>query len=124
MRSGILVARAGVDLITAFFGEDLPQAVPMHVDWQVLAFTALVSLATGLAAGLAPALRLARSNVTDAIKESGGRGGSEAAGSRVRGTLVIVEVALSLVLLIGAGLLIRSLWLLNAVDPGFDRAAC
>ena len=77
-------------------------------------------MATGLGAGLAPALRLARSNVTDAIKESGGRGGSDAAGSRVRSTLILVEVALSLVLLIGAGLLIRSLWLLNTVSPGFD----
>jgi putative ABC transport system permease protein len=117
---GLLVARAGVDLITAFFGEGLPQAMPMHVDWQVLAFTSVVSLATGLGAGLVPALRIAHANVTDAIKESGGRGGSDAAGSRVRTALIVVEVALSLVLLIGAGLLIRSLWVLNTVSPGFD----
>ena len=59
--------------------------MPMHVDGSVLAFTAAVSLATGLAAGLAPALRLARSNVTDAIKEGGGRGGSDAVGRHASG---------------------------------------
>jgi putative ABC transport system permease protein len=117
---GILVARAGVDVITAVFGEALPQWVQIHLDVRVLAFTALVSLLTGLAAGVAPALRLARSSVVDAIKQGGGRSDSEAGGSRVRSTLVVVEVALSLVLLIGAGLMIRSLWLLNSVDPGFD----
>jgi putative ABC transport system permease protein len=117
---GLLVARAGVELITAFFGDGLPREMPIQADGGVLMFTVLVSLATGVAAGLAPALRLARSSVTAGIKEGGDRGGSDASGSRVRSTLVIVEVALSLVLLIGAGLLIRSLWLLTAVDPGFD----
>jgi len=116
---GLLVARAGVDLIVAFLGDGLPQWMAIHVDVRVLVFTAAVSIVTGLAAGLAPALRLARSNVSDAMKE-GGRGGSDRSGARVRSTLVVVEVALSLVLLIGAGLLIRSLWTVYSVDPGFD----
>jgi putative ABC transport system permease protein len=117
---GLIVARAGVDLITAFLGEALPQSVPIAFDWRVLVFTAVISALTGVAAGLVPALRLARSSVIDAIKQGGGREDSEAGGSRVRGALVAVEVALSLVLLVGAGLMIRSLWLLNSVPPGFE----
>jgi putative ABC transport system permease protein len=117
---GLLVARAGVDLITAFLGQALPQSAPIDPDWRVLAFTAVVSLLTGIAAGLVPALRVARSSVIHAIKQGGGREDSEAAGSRVRGMLVTVEVALSLVLLVGAGLMIRSLFLLNSVSPGFE----
>jgi predicted permease len=117
---GLLVARGGVDLITAFLGQALPQSVPIGLDWRVLAFTAVVSVLTGVAAGLVPALRLSHSSVIDAIKQGGGREDSEAVGSRVRGALVAVEVALSLVLLVGAGLMIRSLWLLNAVSPGFE----
>ena len=101
-----------------------PGSADSEADVGVLMLTFLVSLATGVAAGLAPALRLARSSVTAGIKEGGDRGGSDASGSRVRSTLVIVEVALSLVLLIGAGLLIRSLWLLTAVTPASIRAAC
>jgi putative ABC transport system permease protein len=117
---GVVVARAGVDIITALFGEALPKWMQIELDTRVLAFTAIVSVLTGLAAGVAPALRLARSHVIDAIKQGGGRTDSDAGGARVRSTLVIVEIALSLVLLIGAGLMIRSLWLLNSVNPGFD----
>ena len=117
---GLLVASAGVDLIVAFFGDRLPQATPIQPDARVLAFTALVSLLTGVAAGLAPALRLARASVGAAIKEGGGRSDSDAAGSRVRSLLVVAEVALSLVLLVGAGLTTRSLWELNTVSAGFD----
>jgi putative ABC transport system permease protein len=116
---GLVVAHTGVDFIRAFFGTSMPQSTPIHLDGRVLAFTAVVSLVTGAAAGVAPALRLSRSSVVDAIKQGGGRSDSEAGGSRVRTTLVVVEVALSLVLLTGAGLMIRSLWVLNTVDPGF-----
>jgi predicted permease len=117
---GLFVAGAGVDLITAYFGNGLPQALPMEADGRVLLFTVLVSLLTGTAAGLAPALRLARSSVIESIKQGGGRSDSEAGGSRVRSTLVAAEVALSLVLLVGAGLMIRSVWLLTGVHPGMD----
>ena len=117
---GLLVASGGVDLITAFFGERLPGAVAIHADRRVLAFTLLISVATGLVAGLAPALRLARANVIDGIKQGGGRADSESGGTRLRSLLVVVEVGLSLVLLVGAGLMIRSLWQLNRVDAGFD----
>jgi predicted permease len=117
---GFLVAGAGVGLVTAFFDDRLPQAIPIRTDGGVLAFTAIVSVFTGLAAGIVPALRLSRASVIDAIKEGGSRSDTDAAGTRVRSVLVVVEVALSLVLLIGAGLTIRSLWRLSDVDSGLD----
>ena len=117
---GLLVAEGGVRLISAFLGSRLPENLALRADARVLAFTAAVSLVAGLAAGLAPALRMAKASVGEAIKQGGGRSESEAAGSRLRATLVVVEVALSLVLLIGAGLMIRSLWQLHRVDAGFD----
>jgi putative ABC transport system permease protein len=117
---GLGVAYGGILLIEGFFGDRLPKSLPVRVDGRVLAFAALVSLVAGLLAGLAPALRLARSNVITALKEGGERGGSDAAGSRVRAALVVAEVALSLMLSVGAGLMIRTLFVLNTVDPGFD----
>ena len=96
--------------------------MPIHADARVLVFTAAVVAGHRARGRLAPALRLARSNVTDAIKQGGRAATPTPAGSRVRSALVVVEVALSLVLLVGAGLMIRSLWLLNTVGPGFRRA--
>ena len=81
-----MVGRSGVDIITALFGEALPQWMQIHVDARVIAFTALASVLTGLVAGVTPALRLARSSVIDAIKQGGGRSDSEsgARGSAAR----------------------------------------
>lgn len=120
---GLLVAGGGVHLIVSFFGDRLPQASAIHADARVLAFTAAVAVLTGLAAGLAPAIRLARGNVIEGIKQGGGRAESDAGGARLRGLLVVVEVGLSLVLLVGAGLMIRSLWHLNRVDAGLDPSS-
>ena len=117
---GLLVAGGGVTLITAYFGDRLPNGEAIQPDRIVLAFTLLLSCISGLLAGLAPALRLARATVVEGIKQGGGRADSESGGRRLRSLLVTVEVALSLVLLIGAGLMIRSLWLLNRVDAGLD----
>ena len=71
-------------------------------------------------AGLLPALRLTREDVNEALKQSAGRTASDSGGNRTRNALVVAEVAFSLMLLIGAGLLIRSLWALHNVNPGFD----
>ncbi|MBE7157872.1 MAG: ABC transporter permease, partial [Rhodospirillales bacterium] len=89
------------------------------IDWPVILFTASIALLTALLFGLAPAWRSARTNVVGATKQTGfdtAQGGSD----RLRSILVVSELALSVMLLIGAGLLIKSLWQLQHVDPGFD----
>src|SRR5207248_2353114 len=105
-------------LLTTLAATSFPRVVEARMDLRVLAFTLLVSLATGLLFGLAPAFS-SRHVTHDALKE-GGRGGTAGAGSqRLRSTLVVAEVALSLTLLVGAGLLIRSFLRLQDVDTGF-----
>ena len=116
---GLLIAHFGVQLIVAFLASKLPRASAITVDGSVLAFTLAVSLAAGILAGLVPAFRLCNVNVSEALKQ-GTRTSSDAGGNRTRGVLVVSEVALSLMLLIGAGLLIRTLWALRQVDPGLD----
>jgi putative ABC transport system permease protein len=116
---GLLFAHAGTSIITNFLADSLPRSTEIGLDGWVLAFTLGVSLLTGIAAGLVPALRLTKPDVNEALKQ-GGRTGSDSAGSRIRSLLVVSEVALSLVLLIGAGLMIRSLSLLRGLNPGFD----
>jgi putative ABC transport system permease protein len=115
---GVFLARAILSLIVANFSYDLPRFWEINVDGRVLAFTLAISIFTGLIAGLAPAWRLTKTNLNEAMKQ--GLGKTDSGGNRMRGALVISEVALSLVLLIGAGLLIRSLWNLRNVNPGFD----
>jgi len=117
---GLFLAQFGVSLIVAFFGDNLPHTSEIRLDAWVLGFTLLVSLATGVVAGLAPAWRLTRANLNDALKLGLGRTDADTGGGRLRSVLVVSEVALSLVLLIGSGLLIRSLWMLRRVDPGMD----
>jgi len=117
---GLVVAHYGIQFILRFVGEQLPRSGSVGLDLGVLAFTLGISLATGLAAGLLPAWRLTREDVSEALKQSAGRSASDSRGNRTRRVLVVAEVALSLMLLIGAGLLIRSLWMLRAVNPGFD----
>ena len=117
---GWLVAHLGVSAIAAFFGENLPQTMDISPDAWVLAFTLLVSLATGVAAGLFPAWRLTKTNLNEALKSGLGRTDADTSGNRARSVFVVAEVALSLILLAGAGLMIRSLWNLQRVNPGFD----
>jgi predicted permease len=116
---GLGAAHFGVKLIVAFLAAKLPRASDIAVDGWVLLFTISVSLLAGVLAGLIPALRLSNINVNEALKQ-GNRTSSEASGNRTRGLLVISEVALSLMLLVGAGLMIRTLWTLRNVDPGLD----
>ena len=116
---GLLVARFGTKLILTLLAAKLPRTSDIGIDGWVLAFTLVVSITAGILAGLVPAWRLSNVNVNDALKQ-GSRTSSDAASGRTRGALVISEVALSLMLLVGAGLMIRSLWMLRNVDPGLD----
>ena len=117
---GLTYAPFGVRLIKAFLADKLPKSIEISLDLKVLLFTAAVSLLTGILAGILPALRLARENVSQTLKQGLGRTDTDATGHRTRNALVVSEVALSLVLLIGAGLLIRSFQRLHNVNPGFD----
>ena len=117
---GLALAHFGLEWITRFLADQLPRSAEVALDGTVVAFTLLVSLLTGVGAGLLPALRLVRTDLNDALKQGLGRTDTDSTGDRARSILVVSEVALSLILLIGAGLMIRSLWRLRAVDPGFD----
>ncbi|HVG29692.1 MAG TPA: ABC transporter permease [Pyrinomonadaceae bacterium] len=117
---GLLLAMWGVELLVASSPVDIPRLQDVALDARVVAFTLSISVLTGIVFGLAPALQAARVDLNDVLKE-GGRGASAGASrSRLRAALVVAEVALSLVLLVGAGLLLKSFGKLTNVDPGFD----
>ena len=117
---GLIAAPFGQSLILAFLGNQLPGAITVHLDLKVLAFTACISALTGIFAGVLPALRLAKSDVNQALKQGLGRTDTSSGSHATRRVLVVAEVALSLVLLVGAGLMIRSLQQLQSVAPGFE----
>jgi len=114
---GLLIAGWGTHAALLALPTTLPRASEVALDRRVLIFTVIISLLTGILAGLAPALKTSRWRLSDTLKE-GGRGASSGRG-RAHGILVAVEMALALVLLVGAGLMIRSLSALWRVDPGF-----
>jgi putative ABC transport system permease protein len=117
---GLTYAHAGVRLIMAYLADKLPHSIEVGLDSKVLAFTAAISIATGILAGVLPALRLTRGDVNQSLKQGLGRTDADSSGSRTRSILVVSEVALSLILLVGAGLMIRSFQRLHGVNPGFD----
>jgi predicted permease len=116
-----LFARLSLEPIMALVPPDsrIPRLDQVRFDWLVLAFTMAVSLLTAVMFGLAPALRAARTPPQGMLKETG-RAGESRRARRWRDTLIVAEIALSLVLLAGAGLLVRSLWQLQQVDTGFE----
>ncbi|MDE3108466.1 MAG: ABC transporter permease, partial [Acidobacteriota bacterium] len=115
---GLLLAAWGTQAALKLLPEALPRAQSVHLDGRVLLFTFAASLFAGLLFGLAPAVKTARGDLHETLKE-GGRG-SSGARHRLQGLFVVVEMALSLVLLIGSGLMIRSLANLWNVNPGFN----
>ncbi|HYY56574.1 MAG TPA: ABC transporter permease [Pyrinomonadaceae bacterium] len=117
---GLLLALWGVDLLVALAPVDIPRLSEVRLDGRVLGFTLLVSLLTGGLFGLAPALRLSKPDLQESLKD-GARGAGEGfRRQRMRNLLVVSEVALSLVLLIGAGLMIRSFLQVQKISPGFN----
>lgn len=117
---GLLFAHIGIVSIVSFMSAKLPRAGEIGLDGRVLSFTFGMSILTGVLAGLAPAWRLTNSDVNEQLKQGAGRTGSDQSGNRTRSALVVAEIALSLTLLMSAGLMVRSLWRLRNVDPGFD----
>ncbi|HXS00484.1 MAG TPA: ABC transporter permease [Pyrinomonadaceae bacterium] len=116
---GALLAVWGVQLLVTLSADSLPPTVNVTIDPNVLAFTFVISILTGLLFGLAPAFRTAKVNLIDSLKD-GARGAEGTLRNRTRSLLVVFESAIAVVLLIGAGLLVRSLIALQRVDPGFD----
>ena len=116
---GLTLAVWWSDLLVALGKKDIPRAIHVGVDWRVLAFTLSVTLLTGLLFGLFPALQLSKTDLTESLKEGRGAGGA-ARKNRVRGALVIAELAIAVVLLVGAGLLMQSFWRLQHVNSGLQ----
>ncbi|MGH9940808.1 MAG: ABC transporter permease [Pyrinomonadaceae bacterium] len=117
---GLLFAAWGLDLLVAGIPEDMPRLSEINLDAPVLLFTFGVSLATGVVFGLAPALQASKVDLNVSLKETGRGTTAGRRQGRVRSVLVVAEVALSLMLLVGAGLLLESFMQLRSIDPGFD----
>jgi putative ABC transport system permease protein len=117
--AGLLLAIWGVALMTRLLPQNFPRLGEINLDWRVVVFTLLASVLTGILFGLAPALHLSKSDVHESLKESGRGTVGGRRQNRLRNLLIVSEVALSVVLLIGAGLLFRSFLRLQAVNTGF-----
>src|SRR5262245_33874854 len=119
--AGLLLAVWGLEAMMALLPKGyLPRAEEINIDWRVMLFALGASLLTGVISGLAPALQTLRVDVLRNLKEGAGKTGDEVARGRLRGALVVVEIALALTLTIGAGLLLRTFANLRGVDKGFD----
>ena len=119
---GVALVYAGLKALITADPNSIPRSAGIAIDPIVLAFTVLVSIVTGALFGMAPLLNLRQQAVTMTLKESGQRSTASGARARVRSGLVTAEVALAVVLVIGAGLLLRSFWNLMNVDAGFNRS--
>lgn len=116
---GLVFATWGKDLLVAFISTNLPAMDPIHLDYRVLGFNLVLTLLTGLASGLAPALQASGIRLNESLKEAGRSSTEVGSGRLFRGGLVVGEIALTMMLLIGAGLLVRSFLRLRGIDPGF-----
>ncbi len=118
--AGLLLAKWGTGLLLKLAPQNLPRLAEVSLDGRALAFTAALTLLTGVIFGLIPALQASHPNLNEMMKDAG-RGSTEGGRRQlVRSALVVLEVASALVLLVGAGLLAKSFWRLQKVDPGFN----
>jgi putative ABC transport system permease protein len=118
--AGLLLAAWGVDALLALAPANLPRLSEVHIDGWVLAFTLALSLAASFIFGVAPALQASKIDLNHALKSGAARGTVGGAAGRIRAALVVAEIAISIVLLVGAGLLIRSFAALTRIDLGFN----
>jgi putative ABC transport system permease protein len=120
---GLAIARVGVWLLDQAVP---PEAVPYYINWQIsgrsIAYTIAISALTGLVFGLAPALQAGRLNLVEALRDGARGSGQSGRRARLRNTLVVLEVAMALILLVGASLFVRSFLNLRGASPGFDTA--
>ena len=115
---GLVFAIEGLSLLKALLPADTPRLMDVRMDWRVLVFTGALAILTGLVVGLAPALHISRGALAESLK-SAGRGAASSVSQRLRSGLVVGEIALAVLLVIAAGLMIRSFWALSHVNPGF-----
>src|SRR5450432_580448 len=117
---GIFLGNVGTRLLSTFTQTNLPQLADVPMDFRVLAFTLAISVLSGIFFGLTPALQLSLPNLAMVLNDEGRGAAGNRQRNRARSILVAAQIALSMVLLIGSGLLIRSFMRLRTVDPGFD----
>lgn len=116
---GLLFASSGLGMLTSFVGQFTPRTQSISIDGSVLAFTLGVAVLTGLVSGVMPAFS-SRNDLVGGLKDGGGQSTDRSGRQRLRGALIVAQVAVSFVLLIGAGLLLTSFLKLSRVDPGFS----
>jgi putative ABC transport system permease protein len=118
---GIAIAGLGLRTLLLAYPDSIPRSADISLDWRVLLFTLAIAAITGMVFGLAPLLHLREQQLSRALKEGGTRTSASSARTRTRSALVMAEVALAVILVVGAGSLLRSVWNLMKVDAGFDR---
>ena len=118
--AGLMLAIIGVRALAAWNPSSIPRVAGATVDWRVLVFTMLLALVTTVIFSLAPAARILRTDLSDSMKDGGGNATTGGRRRRFRDALVVAEMALAVVLLIGAGLMLRTLWSLQRIDLGFN----
>jgi putative ABC transport system permease protein len=118
--AGLLLAAPGMKVLLQFVPAGVPRLAQVSLDWRVLGFTVLISLATCLIFALVPAWQASKPDLNTALEQSGRTSGPGAGRLRFRQALVVFQVSIAVLLVIGAGLLIKSFWLIQRVDPGFQ----
>jgi putative ABC transport system permease protein len=119
--AGVLLASGGLQILKIAMPANTPRLAEVQIDWRVMAFTAALAIVTGFLFGLAPALHSSRSTISESLG-SASRGAAKSVSQTLRGTLATAEIALAVLLVIAAGLLIRSFWSVSHANPGFRVA--